>query len=234
MKHDDKRELVESLLQQGLPRPEVARIAGIPDGSMSYVLAKWGLLDKQVRRNSHMSEGGRKRISESLTKRHAVGKMQHGESHWRYKRLKLRGELVPEGDVEEILKELSEQDLTIAEMAVECQVDPKTITNWLRKFNLQRGIRGGSRCSWYKGGWRKERGPDWLPLRKLVLERDGYKCVKCGMGQEEARERGHTLSIHHIVPWRDTQDNSIENLITLCQSCHMKEEWANGCWSNTD
>jgi len=233
MKHDDKRELVESLLQQGLPRPEVARIASIPDGSMSYMLAKWGLLDKQVRHTGKYSDRARQAWSNAYKEIHASG-MSSGESHWRYGKLKLRGELVPESDVEEILKEFSEQDLTLAEMAAECQVNPRTITQWLRKFDLQRGMRGGSRCSWYKGGWRKERGPDWLPLRKLVLERDGYKCVKCGMGQEEARERGHTLSIHHIVPWRDTQDNSMENLITLCQSCHMKEEWANGCWSNTD
>ena len=33
------------------------------------------------------------------------------------------------------------------------------------------------------------------------------------------------IQCHHIVPYRITQDNSIGNLITLCRSCHIKEEW---------
>jgi 5-methylcytosine-specific restriction endonuclease McrA len=30
------------------------------------------------------------------------------------------------------------------------------------------------------------------------------------------------LNVHHIVPYRITEDNSEENLITLFKSCHKK------------
>jgi len=32
----------------------------------------------------------------------------------------------------------------------------------------------------------------------------------------------------HIIPWRDTQDHSVTNLIALCANCHTrfdKEKW---------
>jgi len=48
------------------------------------------------------------------------------------------------------------------------------------------------------------------------------------MAQDEARARGHGLSVHHIVPSRESHDNSGQNLITLCQSYHLKAEWKLG------
>lgn len=178
-----------------------------------------------------LSQEARKSISDKLKVRHAETQYMLGENHWTHGKLKLRGEFQPEEDVRAVIEELLEQDPSLADMAKECGVDSKTITNWLSRFGLQRGHRNGARCSWYRGGWRKERGPDWLPLRKQVLERDEYKCVKCGMTQREARETGHALSVHHKVPWRETHDNSMENLITVCQSCHMVLEWESGCWA---
>ena len=51
-------------------------------------------------------------------------------------------------------------------------------------------------------------------LKQQVLERDGYRCVKCG------EERISTLEIDHISPWAISHDNSLENLQTLCKNCH--------------
>lgn len=231
-KHDDKRELVEHLLDSSYTVPEMAQVTGIPAGSFGYLLKKWGLLDRQVRRTTWFSNDGKRNVAEAQRKRHVEHPMT-GDSHWSYGLLKLHGEFVPEEEARAVLGEMLEQDLTTEVMAAECQVDRKTITNWLTRFGLHKGIRSGKRCSWYKGGWIKERGPDWLTVRKRVLERDGYKCTKCGMTQEEARQGGHCLNVHHKVPWRETHDNSDENLETLCQSCHMITEWESGCWSDT-
>jgi hypothetical protein len=54
---------------------------------------------------------------------------------------------------------------------------------------------------------------------KEVRKRDNYTCQECG----KPEENGIAHDVHHIIPYRLTQDNSLSNLITLCHSCHMKE-----------
>ena len=61
---------------------------------------------------------------------------------------------------------------------------------------------------------------EWLALRQLVLERDLFKCQDCSRTHHEV-----VLDIHHRIPFKVSGDNSLKNLITLCKSCHMKEEW---------
>lgn len=74
----------------------------------------------------------------------------------------------------------------------------------------------------WKGGraGEKERinSIEWKEIRKKVYARDKYTCQVCG------KKNPRPLQCHHIIPYRITQDNSIENLITLCCSCHVKEE----------
>lgn len=57
---------------------------------------------------------------------------------------------------------------------------------------------------------------DWRLLRDKILQRDNYKCKKCGNKNQ--------LEIHHIVPYEIIKNHSEKNLITLCKSCHTKEE----------
>lgn len=190
--------------------------------------ARHSTVMKEIHANRQwFSEDARKSVSDKLKKRHVAGFMR-GKNHWSHGKLKFRGEFIPEDEVKTILAEFREQDLTLAEMAEECGVDRKTITNQLRRFGLQGGLRSGSRTPQWKGGHTKYRGPGWLTIRQEILERDGYKCTVCGMTQEEARANGHGLSVHHIVPFEQTQDNSPENLITLCQKHHMIAEWELG------
>lgn len=60
---------------------------------------------------------------------------------------------------------------------------------------------------------------DWLLLRQIVLERDNFTCQDCGKTHHEVK-----LDVHHKIPFRVSQDNSLNNLITLCRSCHMRTE----------
>lgn len=57
------------------------------------------------------------------------------------------------------------------------------------------------------------RGQNWAEIRKEIIKRDDKKCKVCGKKKR--------LQVHHIVPWRQTKDNSPENLITLCIGCHQ-------------
>lgn len=74
-------------------------------------------------------------------------------------------------------------------------------------------------------------GPNWQAQRKKVLTRDGYQCRNCGT---EARP-GNGLHVHHLRPFREfgyvpgeneayVRANDLENLITLCPSCHRRAE----------
>lgn len=70
-----------------------------------------------------------------------------------------------------------------------------------------------------------------LIFKKFVLERDNYKCVKCGINKND-------LEIHHIIPIsviikkyniQNVEDSrscdllwDTTNGITVCKDCHMK------------
>lgn len=70
---------------------------------------------------------------------------------------------------------------------------------------------------------------NWDDARDLVLERDGFECVRCGVSQQQHyADHDSELHIHHIIKRRvfdePTKANAAENLVTLCQPCHMTVE----------
>jgi 5-methylcytosine-specific restriction endonuclease McrA len=50
-------------------------------------------------------------------------------------------------------------------------------------------------------------------LRREILERDGWRCQKCGCSRN--------LDVHHIRRRSDLGDDAETNLITLCRECHQ-------------
>ena len=62
-------------------------------------------------------------------------------------------------------------------------------------------------------------GIGWDKIATAVRERDQI-CRHCGKTPEA---NGRALAVHHIMPVRVSQDNSMENLIALCDSCHAHE-----------
>ena len=84
-------------------------------------------------------------------------------------------------------------------------------------------------------------GPEWNKIRERVRARDGYKCQVCGTPEADPSSplrasRQH--DVHHKVPFRSfvrsatspdvalqrQQANRLDNLATLCPSCHKKAE----------
>ena len=56
--------------------------------------------------------------------------------------------------------------------------------------------------------------------REIAIQRDDYKCKKCGISREFSKKKfGRDLYVCHI--W-GTKDHRVENLITICQECHNK------------
>lgn len=66
-------------------------------------------------------------------------------------------------------------------------------------------------------------GPGWSQIRDRVRARDKYTCQVCG-----AVETNRQHDVHHKVPFRIfssfVEANRLENLTTLCPSCHHKVE----------
>jgi len=78
----------------------------------------------------------------------------------------------------------------------------------------------------WKGGFKKYYGPDWQKQRENARKRDNYTCQLC-----KKREDGQELDVHHIVSFREfglvkyKEANQLNNLTTLCHSCHSNLDW---------
>ena len=57
--------------------------------------------------------------------------------------------------------------------------------------------------------WRRR----WSRVRRRALDRDGWRCRKCG--------KAGILEVHHVKPLDDGGDDSLDNLVTLCRGCHI-------------
>ena len=57
-----------------------------------------------------------------------------------------------------------------------------------------------------------------LRQRFIVMKRDGFKCVLCGVSP--ALKSGCELHVDHIIPWSKGGETTIENLQTLCSNCN--------------
>ncbi len=81
-------------------------------------------------------------------------------------------------------------------------------------------------------------GPSWPAASRAARARDGNRCRQCSA--PERQERAH--DVHHLRPFRefgyvpgenrhDLQANALDNLVTLCATCHHRAEAARGARS---
>ena len=54
----------------------------------------------------------------------------------------------------------------------------------------------------------------WHKKRLAVLQRDGFRCVRCGSKNQ--------LQVHHKT-YRNIFNEPLSDLITLCKKCHKKQ-----------
>jgi len=59
-------------------------------------------------------------------------------------------------------------------------------------------------------------------VRISVLKRDRFKCAECGWSRKDIckEDPRKNLELHHIKAHKDGGENSVSNLITLCNVCH--------------
>lgn len=94
-------------------------------------------------------------------------------------------------------------------------------SNQCRVTNFKENRAGENSPCWV-GGIESYRGRDWKRVRILAVERDNGTCQRCG------EYVGASIPVHHKRPFREFEThqeaNELDNLICLCQPCHMKTE----------
>lgn len=95
------------------------------------------------------------------------------------------------------------------------------LNGWLSK------VRRGPKHHQWEGG-PTSYGGRWYQVRRAALERDNHECQHCGASAEEL---GQEPDVHHMVPVRSfdtpSEAHKIENVVTLCRSCHRHAEEGN-------
>jgi predicted RNase H-like nuclease (RuvC/YqgF family) len=74
-----------------------------------------------------------------------------------------------------------------------------------------------SECSKVNGEKKKKKYKKIIPkkIRIEVLERDEYRCRDC-------RCKSSVYNLHHIIPRSEGGEETVDNLITLCEHCHIE------------
>ena len=73
-----------------------------------------------------------------------------------------------------------------------------------------------------KNGYETKSSSKVRTWSNLVKERDGYRCTEC----HTVPDNPVNLHSHHIIPWKLDKSKrfDVNNGITLCASCHNKQE----------
>jgi len=77
---------------------------------------------------------------------------------------------------------------------------------------------GANHPMYINGRGQEHRGPNWQAQKRAARVRDNFTCQHCGATNDTV------LHVHHIIPYRLFSNyfeaNKLDNLVTLCPSCH--------------
>ena len=103
------------------------------------------------------------------------------------------------------------------------KASPLKGTKWKRRRTFLERLRfsGKNNPAWKGGVSKLPYSIGWTKiLKEKVKMRDNYTCQECFLEQKDSNWSFH---VHHKDG--DKFNNSMKNLITLCSSCHGKEQW---------
>lgn len=108
-------------------------------------------------------------------------------------------------------------------------------TDISRKEKISAAFIGSKHPNWQGGSSylnkRGFRGADWKIVREKAIVRDKERCCGCGMNREDHFKKYNCdLNVNHIKPFYQfggmtRNANKLNNLETLCRSCHTKADW---------
>lgn len=118
----------------------------------------------------------------------------------------------------EAIKEWHKQNPEIGKVCRRKQLEKRWLDP-LQHEKMSNRMKGDKHPFWKGGISIQEYSEEFnADLKKAIKDRDGWKCRQCGVARKYK-----ILLIHHID--ENKLNNSIDNLITLCGSCHSKVHW---------
>jgi endogenous inhibitor of DNA gyrase (YacG/DUF329 family) len=108
-------------------------------------------------------------------------------------------------------------DTTIVTCSDKCKKEYHRRNEEVRRDKISMAFTGDKHPNW-QGGRNKYRGANCT-------------CQRCGLKKREIKKKyGSLPEVHHIKPYREFNNdwelaNRLDNLTTLCPSCHMLTEW---------
>lgn len=135
-------------------------------------------------------------------------------------------------DENELRRRYVREEQSTYEISEDLECAPSTVHDWLTHHGIETrsvGSQPGELHHRWKGGRDPYYGENWRTQRRKAIERDGRKCVLCGVAESEHQSKyGSSLDVHHQEPLRTFDDpakaNEVENLMTLCRGCHNRIE----------
>ena len=117
------------------------------------------------------------------------------------------------------------QKLTCGKIGKIYGVDDECVRTLLIHFNIKRRDNAGENNSFWQGGIANLPYPyEFKKIKKIIKERDNYTCQECNKQFKEKNK----LDAHHID--FNKKNSKLENLITLCKSCHSKTKFKRSEW----
>lgn len=82
------------------------------------------------------------------------------------------------------------------------------------------------------------RGAAWNRMRKNVLERDGWRCMYCGVDLIESTGHKNSATADHIIAKENGGEDRLDNLVAACLECNgrksdrvlVRQNWVNRLW----
>jgi 5-methylcytosine-specific restriction endonuclease McrA len=196
------------LLEQGMSVQEVCEILGVTRKTVWAYNHKYWKLNLQKVMTSEEAVKAKQMLLDGLTYEE-VGKALNRPSatirDWNYDRFKL--------PYQQIQVEAKLIDRECVYCGKHFQV---------REMKLQHDavLYCSKECShWGSLSEEKLNSPYFRGLKWAYFSREyrkGKTCERC--------ETDKKLTVHHIIPYLETKDNTDENLMVLCMSCHRKVE----------
>ena len=90
-----------------------------------------------------------------------------------------------------------------------------TCSDECSRTHKSRSLRG-ERSHMWRGGKMAPYVGEWNTQNRAARARDGHQCRLCGSTDR--------IQVHHIIPYRYSHSHDLDNLVTLCRSCHSREE----------